>query len=136
MTRCRHSERKTQTSERAAEQPIGHDLLQPLAVKYIQFTPRDVLGVARINQQNGKATRLKQFEQRNPVPPGRFHRHRVHAAGRQPVGQFVESIGEASKLAYWFFVTIRRHGDIVGCAAISMPVALGWVIVIPFLNHP
>lgn len=36
----------------AAEQTVGHQLLQPLAVEYVGLAPRDVLDVTRIDQEN------------------------------------------------------------------------------------
>ena len=73
--------------------------------------------MARVDQQHGKAALLQQLEQGYPVHAGGFHRDRVDAAGREPVGQGFKVDREAGKLAHRLVVPVGRHGDIVGGAA-------------------
>ena len=91
-------------AERPAEQAEGHELLQPLAVQYVGFAPRDILDVARVHQQNREAARLQQLEQGDPMAlgqpldAGRFHGDGVDPTGIEPVGDGVEVDREAGKL--------------------------------------
>ena len=39
-------------AERPAEQAVGHELLQPLAVQYVGFAARDVFDMTRVDQQH------------------------------------------------------------------------------------
>ena len=43
-------------TERTAEQTVGHELLQSLAVEHIRLATGDILDVAGIDQQDGEAT--------------------------------------------------------------------------------
>ena len=104
-------------TKRPLKQAVGHELLQPLAVQHVGLAARDVLDVARVDQQHGEAARLQQFKQRNPVHARGFHGDRVDAASHEPVGQGIEVDREAGKLTYRFIVPVGRHGDIVGGAA-------------------
>ncbi len=72
--------------ERATEQAVGHQLLQPLAVQHIGLAARDILDVPRVDQQHREAARLQELEQRYPVHAGRFHRYGIDAAAIEPVG--------------------------------------------------
>jgi hypothetical protein len=112
-------------AERPAEQPVGHELLQPLAVQHIGLAPRDVLHMTRIDQKNREAARLQQLVQRDPVHAGGFHGDGVDAAGLEPIGDGVQVDREARKLAHRFIVAIRRHGHKVDALPMSMPAALG-----------
>jgi hypothetical protein len=44
-------------AKRPAEQAIGHQLLQPLAVQHVGLATRDVLDVSGIDQQHSEAAR-------------------------------------------------------------------------------
>jgi hypothetical protein len=74
-------------AERAAQQAVAHELLQPLAVEHVGLAPRHVLHMPRVDQQHGEAACVEQLERRDPVHAGGLHRHRVDAALDQPVGQ-------------------------------------------------
>ena len=104
-------------AERPTEQPIGHELLQPLAVQHVGLATGDILDVARIDQQHGEAARFEQLEQRDPIHAGGFHRHGVHPAPVQPVGQGVQVGREAGELAHRFIVPVGRHRHVVRGAA-------------------
>ena len=104
-------------TEGRAEQAVGHQLLQPLAVQDIGLAARDVLHMPRVDQEHGEAARLQQLEQRDPVHAGGFHRYGIHAAGLQPFGDGVEVDREAGELAHRLVVAVGRHGYEVRCAA-------------------
>jgi hypothetical protein len=104
-------------SKCAAEQAIGHELLQPLAVQHVGLAARDVLDVAGVDQHDGEAARFQKLEQRDPVHAGRLHRHRVHTTGREPIGQRIEIRRKARKLAYRLLVAVGRDGAEVRGAA-------------------
>jgi hypothetical protein len=46
-------------SKGAAQQIVGHQLLQPLAIEHIGLSPRYALDVARIDQQHRESARLQ-----------------------------------------------------------------------------
>jgi hypothetical protein len=113
-------------TEGRAEQAVGHQLLQPgpvkgpfvaRAVQHVGLASRDILHMPRVDQEHGEAARLQQFEQWDPVHAGGFHGHGIHAAGLQPRGDGVEVDREASELAHWLIVAVRRHGHEVRGAA-------------------
>jgi uncharacterized protein (UPF0303 family) len=76
--------------EGATQQPIAHELLQPLAVEHVALAPADVLDVPSIDPQYVEAAAVEPFEQRDPVHAGGLHCYRVHAASGKPVGKTVE----------------------------------------------
>jgi hypothetical protein len=55
------------------EQPVAHQLLQPLAVQHIGLAPWYVLHMPRVHQIHCKATPLEQLIERDPVHPRRAH---------------------------------------------------------------
>ena len=66
----------------------------------------------RIYQLYFEAATFEQFEQRNPVNSGRFHRHRGDAALLEPISQGIQIRSESTKLAYGNFVATfgyRHH---------------------------
>ena len=69
-------------------------LSQPACIADIGFAPRHILGIARIHQDHMKAPRFQNFERRDPVDAGRFHRHARHAARVKPIGKVVQVLGE------------------------------------------
>jgi hypothetical protein len=76
--------------------------------------------VARVNQHYLEAALFKDFVERNPVDPGRFHRHGLDSALGQPVGQANKLCGEGAKLAYRFGVALdwNRH-EVTSLAAVD-----------------
>ena len=95
--------------EGAREQPEAHQLLQPLAVEHVGLGPRDVLNVPGIDQIDAETAALQQFVEWNPIYTRGFHRHRVHPACPQPVGQRLQLLGKALELPDHAFVTLRRY---------------------------
>ena len=74
------------------------ELAQPLAVLNITLAPTHVVQVMSVDQQHFEAALLEYLVQRNPIDPGRFHRHSLHAALRQPVRQSLQVAGEGAEL--------------------------------------
>jgi hypothetical protein len=70
-----------------AEQPDAVELAQPLAVGHIALSPRDVLDVPWVHQQDVDTTDLEDFVDRNPIHAGGFHRHAGHPTGGEPVSE-------------------------------------------------
>ncbi len=66
--------------ERGVEQAHGVQELQPLAVLHVALAAGHVAHVLGVDQADLESTGLQQFEQRDPVHPGRLHRHRANAA--------------------------------------------------------
>ena len=99
---------------------------EPLAVRDIALPARDVLDVARVDEDHLEAARVEDLEDGNPVDAGRFHRHVRDAARRQPVGEAVEIAGEGRERLHRVGVAIG--GTATKCSADpqSMPAACGW----------
>ena len=104
-------------AKRAAQQPVGQKLLQPLAIQHVGLAPGDILDVARVDQQHLEAARLQQFVQGDPVHARGFHRHDVDTAALEPIGQCVQIGGEARERAHRLIVAVRRHRHVVRGAA-------------------
>ena len=73
--------------KRVAEQAVGVELQQPLALLHVALAPGEILGVPRVHQIDLKAPSVEDLVQRNPVDAGRLHRDGGHAALLQPVRQ-------------------------------------------------
>jgi len=58
-----------------------------------------------------EALRFQEFEERNPVDPGRFHSDRFHTALLQPRDDLVKIGGIGAELPDWFGVTIGGDAD-------------------------
>jgi len=67
------------------QQPIGLQLLDPLAVQHIRLAPAHILQMPRLDQEDLQPALFQDLLQRDPVHPGRFHRHRRDPTGLQPV---------------------------------------------------
>jgi hypothetical protein len=104
-------------TKRAAQQTVGHELLQPLAVQYVGFAARDIFDVARVDQKHFEAARFQKLEQRYPIHARGFHRDRVDPASVEPVGQGVEINCKAGKFPDRLIIPVRRHRYIMGRAA-------------------
>jgi len=87
-------------------------LLQPLTIGEISLSAGDMLDLPGVGQKDLKATRLQDLKQRNPIHPGRFHRHGLNATRRQPLGQGLQISGEGVKASHRLLVPIRRDRDV------------------------
>ena len=61
-----------------AEEAVGVELQQPLALLHVALAPGEILGVPRVHQIDLKAPRVEDLVQRNPIDAGRLHRDRGH----------------------------------------------------------
>ena len=133
VARWPHSERSTHTSvswtKYPAEQAIGHELLDPLAVQHVRLAPGDFSDVARIDQQHRETARFHQFEQGDPVHAGGFHGDGVDFAGCEPLSNALRATVKLGNSRIG--LSSRSGGTATKWAAlpISIPAALGWVIV-------
>ena len=78
----------------AAQQAVGVQLLQPLAIQNVALTAGDIFDVPGVDQFDLQSVALQNFKDRNPVNARRFHSHGGNAAGDQPLGQAFEIVGE------------------------------------------
>jgi len=85
------------------------ELLQPLAIGHIALAAAHIVHVAGVDQYHLEAARLEDLIDRNPIDPGRFHRHGLDLALRQPVGQAVKVSGEGAELTHWLGSALGRH---------------------------
>jgi hypothetical protein len=65
--------------------------------------------VASIDQYHFEAALLEDLVEGNPVDPGRFHRHGLHPALRQPLCQALQIGGKGAELADRLGVAFGRH---------------------------
>ena len=86
--------------------------LQPLAVADVCAPPRDILNVTSVDQVHLKPAFLENLKQRDPVHTGGFHRHGLHPALLEPVGQCVQILCEGGKASHVLGGSIRGNGDI------------------------
>ena len=76
--------------------------------------------IARVNQDHLEAAFFEDFVERNPIYPGRFHRHGPDSALGKPVGQANKLGGECAELAYWFGVALERdRHEVTSLAAVN-----------------
>ena len=116
-------------TKRPAEQAVGHELLQPLAVQHVGLAPGDVLDVARIDQQHGEAARLQQLEQGIQYTPVDSI---ATVSTPQASSQSARALRSTVKLGNSRTGSSSRSGGTAtkwDALPMSMPAALGWVIV-------
>jgi len=93
---------------------------EPFTVGDITLATREILDMARIDEDHLEPARVEDLEDRNPIDAGGFHRHVGDAAGRQPVGQPVEIAGKGREGSDRRGVAIRRHGhEVLGGSAVD-----------------
>src|ERR1700722_8791047 len=62
--------------------------LEPLRVADVSLTSGHMLGIARIDEEDSKATGIEELENRNPIHAGRFHNDRLDATLREKIRFF------------------------------------------------
>jgi hypothetical protein len=72
-------------TKRGRKQSVAVELLEPLTVKHIAFTPGQRLDMMSVDEFDLEAAHLENLKQCNPVDAGRFHCHGLHPALLQPV---------------------------------------------------
>ena len=76
--------------KRVAEQAVGVELQQPLALLHVALAAGEILGVPRVDQIDLQAARLQDLVQRNPIDARGLHRHGGHPTLHQPVRQAMQ----------------------------------------------
>jgi len=69
----------------------------------------------RVDQADPQPARLQYLKQRNPVDPGRFHRHRRHrldSAALKPIGCGEKIFGKRGEPQHRLTISVPGHGDI------------------------
>jgi hypothetical protein len=99
--------------ERVAEQAVGVQLQQPLTLLHVALPPREILRVARVDQEHLEAAGVEDLVQRHPVDAGGLHRDRGDATPLEPLGQSLEVRGETVKPAHRLGIPIRPDRDVV-----------------------
>ena len=83
--------------ERAAQEAIGVELLDPLAIEDIGLLARDILNVAGIDDENLKTVLFEDFKGRDPVDAGGFHCDGSDLGLLEPVSEGMEISGESGE---------------------------------------
>ena len=96
-------------SERGPQQTHRVQVAQPLAVGHVGLTSGYRVHVTRVDQHHVEAMGLQDLEHRDPVDPGRLHRHRGYLAFLEPVGQGVQVASKGGKVPDRVRVAIRAH---------------------------
>ena len=84
--------------ERAAEEAVGVELLDPLAIEDIGLLAGDILDVSGIDDEDLKTVLFEDFEGRDPVDAGGFHSNGGDLGFFEPVSEGMEIGGESGKL--------------------------------------
>ena len=84
-------------------------LLNPLTILHVTLASGHVLEMARIDQIDLQTARLQHLVDRNPIHPGRFHRHRRHLTLHQPVRQGLQVRREGAKGPHRLRVALGGH---------------------------
>ena len=85
-------------AKRTAQEPVAHQLPDPLAVQNVTLAATHLLGRPRIHQMHLEPRPVQHLEHRNPVHPRRLQRHLTHAALLKPRGHRLEVLRERREL--------------------------------------
>ena len=94
----------------ALQETIGVQLLDPLTIQGVRLAPGNILDVVGIDQQYFKPTHLQNLKDGYPEHGGTLHRHRLHPALLQPIGQSMQFTGEGLEAADRLLSSLFRHG--------------------------
>ncbi|MCY1528338.1 hypothetical protein D9M68_634390 [compost metagenome] len=83
--------------------------LDPLRVVDVGLAPRNGAGVARIGQHHVQTVTLENLVDRNPIHPGRLHRHRGDSQLDQPIGHALQVGGKRLEGLHRLFGEIDGH---------------------------
>src|SRR5712671_5709506 len=97
------------------------EVAEPLAIRHITLTTREIFHVASVDKDDVKAPAFEDFEDRNPVDPGSFHRDVGDATRGEPRRQPVQIAREGREGPYRRRVAIGGHRDEVGGRAAINP---------------
>ena len=98
-------------TEGTPQKAVGLKLPDPLAVEHIALAPGNLLRHAGRHQHHLEPGALQHLVDRDPVHRGRFHRHFLHPARRQPGRHRLQIPGEAVERPDRFRTPLRidRH---------------------------
>ena len=94
-----------------AQQTVRMKPLQPLRITDVGFASGHVLGIARIDEKNCKATGIEEFEDRNPVDARGLHDDRLDTTFCKPVHHPMQIGREGPEAAHRLRRTICAHGS-------------------------
>jgi hypothetical protein len=97
-------------TEAAPEQTILVQALQPLSIADVALAPRDVLGVAGVDQHDLEPALLEDLVGRDPVNPGRLHGDGFDPALLEPVGEPVQLAGDGAEGSHRLRITVWADG--------------------------
>jgi len=80
-----------------AQQAMHVQRRTPLRIVHVGLAARSVARLAAVDHAHVQTRRFEHAVHRQPVHPGGFHRHRVHALGQQPVAQCVQLRGHRAE---------------------------------------
>ena len=98
-------------AETAAQQAEDGQVAQPFAVGHVTLSAGDIFHVAGVDQDDVEAARFKNLEHRDPVDPGRLHRHMRDPRRREPVGEPMQIAGEGGERTDRHRIAIRGNRD-------------------------
>ena len=114
--------------ERPGQKTAAVQSPDPLAVEPVALGPAAHLPrLPRVDEQDGEAPPLEQFEQGDPIDAGRLHGHGGHPARLQPVGDGLQVVGAGAELANvggQFIGTARGWRDRPGRDGDPVPVGM------------
>ena len=84
--------------------------LQPLSVADVALAPRDVLGVAGVDQHDLEPALLEDLVGRDPVDPGRLQGDGFDPALLEPVGEPVQFVGDGAEGSHRLRITLWADG--------------------------
>ena len=98
-------------SKAGTQKPMRMKPLQPLRIADVGLASGHVLGIARIDKEDNKATGIEQLENWNPVNAGRFHDDGLDATFREPVHQPMQVGRERAETTDWLRRAICSYGS-------------------------
>jgi hypothetical protein len=102
------------------EQTDAMEFLQPLAVLDVGLAPAHVMHLVGVDQHHLQPAFREYFVERDPVDPGRLHRHRLDAALHQPIGQLMKAAGESAELTHRLGITVGSYRrEVAGGATVD-----------------
>jgi hypothetical protein len=103
--------------ERVAEEPVGVQFQQPLALLHVALAPRQIFRVPGVDQIDLEAARRQDLVDRNPIDAGRLQGDGGNPALLKPLGEAVQVGRKAVKPAYGIGIPIGPNGDVMGAVA-------------------
>src|SRR5208283_1060244 len=77
--------------------------------------------MARVYQIDLEIALFEDLIKWNPIDAGGLHGYRLYPTTTQPVGHTMQVSCKTLKPAYWFWISIRPHGDVMRCSPHRFP---------------